>query len=1543
MKGNRLLLGSLLCLFVFVGATLAQDWTLSITVFNGSRTDSMVLTLGMDRRASNGFDLLDIPAFAPPSGFYAYFELNDPENPDVTMLGTDIRSSLESSVYWVGNVGGDMSTGDRLVKWSLENLPVAYGSITIGVANIGGSVSTWVDMSAVDTIAFRRGQQFQIHFVVAGAVDRNPPVVADWNPADGQLGVDPNTRISFNITDDVSGVDLDHTTVVVNGVNVTSLGTFTPIVGGYHFEYIPAEPFRANDTVRVRVSSRDLNDPPHIMEPVEIMFVIRSELPRDIFPPRVDFWQPADSSIGNSPATVIRARVTDTGTGVNSESITMQVNGLDVTRDLVIIPTGVHDNEYDIFYDYPGDYPENSRVVVVLSMEDLAGNPAIDTLTFWVGTAGIEAAWSSDIIIWSYTEGSDTVKLRLTFGEDPSARNGFDPYDVALPFAPPFGPYAFFPLSDPENPMITMLTTDIRAMTPGQLMWTVRCERPGTSTGVFWTDATLRGTGQYHIGAADPGETPTTWVDMSTTRSFSFTPRQLVYIRYNSGGPDSTAPYLISSTPANGERNVPLNQRINLEIGDVGTGVDRSTVVLVFDGDTVTGSVTFSPIPSGFRITYNPGPLLAYHTYDLIIYASDYAGNSSVIRISFITGSSTAVTPWQANITVFTVPASGDTETATLTFGVDPNGTNGYDPTLDVPIPMLPPSGLAAYFPLSDPDYPYYTMLNRDIRSSRADSVRWLIVIPPERLASGGTHGVKWNPSLLPALPDTEYAIEIGVASHGGNPTSWTNMRTTSRINFNAGQEVHLRVRTTPPPRYNITGTVRLQGATDFSGTIVSIPALGLSDTTDRGGNFSFLQRDRGTYTLVFEHEGYFPDTITVNLIDRNVTITDTLYLISYTVSGVVRIEGLSSGNWGGTTVRIGDSVYVTQPNGSYIIRGVLPGPHTITATHPGYATVETTVTVTSDMVVNLLIPAIGYTVSGTVNLEGDGNLAGTTVRIGTTVTTTDSTGHYSFTDVPAGLIHLIFTRAGFITVDTAIVVDRNITVNITLRRAPITITGTVNLAGAPGDLSGTRVQINAPGVEPVITGPSGQYTFADLPQGTYTITASHEYYATAETTITADRDITVNFTLIHLDGVRNLIAAFDTLYRPVPSGVSLCVRLRWNPPVVAGLTIEGYEILRGSDPLTLTRLANVDTVGYMDCTVVSGVTYYYAVVVIYTEGRSPQSGPVSVTPVILPDPKTVLVYDFDNGATPCDGGVTGAAEALAAVLRDLGITYTITEQDEPLDRYELSDYRAVFVVTGIYDAVSTRISPADLAKLERYLDSGGKVYVEGPDFAKDYTGTGFFARFKANFVSDGVDETIGNVQTIRGNLGFFGRYLTWNYAYRTQADRLVDIVSPVAPGLPMWASQDASGMYVVVRGVYTSNTAFSSCYTGGLVDGPAPVTRARYLAQILEWFGIRTTGVVETKAIPKNFALKQNFPNPFNPATTITVDLPVSSDALLEVYTITGEKVATLVNGRLEAGSHNIVWNATDNAGNQLPSGVYLCRLNAGSYTETIRMLLLR
>lgn len=90
--------------------------------------------------------------------------------------------------------------------------------------------------------------------------------------------------------------------------------------------------------------------------------------------------------------------------------------------------------------------------------------------------------------------------------------------------------------------------------------------------------------------------------------------------------------------------------------------------------------------------------------------------------------------------------------------------------------------------------------------------------------------------------------------------------------------------------------------------------------------------------------------------------------------------------------------------------------------------------------------------------------------------------------------------------------------------------------------------------------------------------------------------------------------------------------------------------------------------------------------------------------------------------------------------------------------------------------------------------------------------------------------------------------------------------------------------------------------------------------------------------SLPTSFKLEQNYPNPFNPTTNIAFNIPTASQVTLEVYNMLGQRVATLLNRQLSAGSHMVPFSAAN-----LGSGIYIYRLTAGNFVDTRRMTLIK
>ncbi len=98
-----------------------------------------------------------------------------------------------------------------------------------------------------------------------------------------------------------------------------------------------------------------------------------------------------------------------------------------------------------------------------------------------------------------------------------------------------------------------------------------------------------------------------------------------------------------------------------------------------------------------------------------------------------------------------------------------------------------------------------------------------------------------------------------------------------------------------------------------------------------------------------------------------------------------------------------------------------------------------------------------------------------------------------------------------------------------------------------------------------------------------------------------------------------------------------------------------------------------------------------------------------------------------------------------------------------------------------------------------------------------------------------------------------------------------------------------------------------------------------------------------EPVTLPEHFGLSQNFPNPFNPMTSITLQLPRQEKVELLIFNRVGQVIRRLVDKEMQAGSPQIVWDARNDSGEQVASGIYLCQMVAGEYKGAIKMLLLK
>lgn len=198
-------------------------------------------------------------------------------------------------------------------------------------------------------------------------------------------------------------------------------------------------------------------------------------------------------------------------------------------------------------------------------------------------------------------------------------------------------------------------------------------------------------------------------------------------------------------------------------------------------------------------------------------------------------------------------------------------------------------------------------------------------------------------------------------------------------------------------------------------------------------------------------------------------------------------------------------------------------------------------------------------------------------------------------------------------------------------------------------------------------------------------------------------------------------------------------------------------------------------------------------------------------------------------------------------------------------------------------------------------------------------------------------------------------RIYAWDYSGQLLDDYPI-IVTPRSPLIyfgnfrftPFLGDLNNSGTIDLIMPTSDSSTVFldfaGSSYNACNV--PLPMWRYNRRLNNTGWpVSCSPTGVDDEPAstLPTDFALRQNFPNPFNPSTVLEYSLPSRSEVELAVYNLLGRKVRTLVSGTQSAGVHRVTWDGRDNGGNDVATGVYLYRISCEDFEDARKMVLIR
>jgi hypothetical protein len=160
-----------------------------------------------------------------------------------------------------------------------------------------------------------------------------------------------------------------------------------------------------------------------------------------------------------------------------------------------------------------------------------------------------------------------------------------------------------------------------------------------------------------------------------------------------------------------------------------------------------------------------------------------------------------------------------------------------------------------------------------------------------------------------------------------------------------------------------------------------------------------------------------------------------------------------------------------------------------------------------------------------------------------------------------------------------------------------------------------------------------------------------------------------------------------------------------------------------------------------------------------------------------------------------------------------------------------------------------------------------------------------------------------------------------------------------------LWSVPSVSdpGKMVVLYDAVTRKVIDMSTPANHRIVNPSQMPNGRFSILLGEIEAVKSAIDENPSPVPITFQLYQNFPNPFNPSTIISYDLPGAEYVTLDLYNILGQRVVRLVENLQAAGSYQVAWDSRDDNGRRVSSGIYLARLSTSSHTSTIKMSLLK
>lgn len=373
--------------------------------------------------------------------------------------------------------------------------------------------------------------------------------------------------------------------------------------------------------------------------------------------------------------------------------------------------------------------------------------------------------------------------------------------------------------------------------------------------------------------------------------------------------------------------------------------------------------------------------------------------------------------------------------------------------------------------------------------------------------------------------------------------------------------------------------------------------------------------------------------------------------------------------------------------------------------------------------------------------------------------------------------------------------------------------------------------------------------------------------------------------------------------------------------------SVTGFNIYRGPDAGSLTLYDNVNSTAtntmfyYVDAAPLADSMYYYGVSVVADNGMESDISSVDYYHPAFYDIATARADNDGDFFPDLDGEVVTVMGIVVTPNYGSGVDYYIQDTTAGINLFGFDAMSGLELGDEVY---ATGEITTYRGKTELMLDDTMHVVLlstgnDLPD-AMELTLADINESVEGLFVKvNGLDivdpsewPTAGNNANVRVTDGVDTAIV--------RIDKDTDIDENAAP-------TETFSLYAVID---------QFTYSSPPDDGYQ--LRPRFYTDFMP-----ASGITPGTPLPTEFMVHQNYPNPFNPSTTLQFDLPQPADVSIVVYNAVGQKVKTLVNGKQDAGYHNVVWDGTNESGQRVASGVYIFNAVLDKHVTSGKMLLVK